>query len=89
MYCFNNKKFCVYLLFILPDSSGVGSNEAQVTHKTPTCEQKTISHWVNCAPAVLAAEQRQVLAADERKREFHEDKRSEFENYAEEEHDGM
>lgn len=34
------------------------------------------------------AEQRQVLAADERKREFHEEKRSEFESFAEEEHDG-
>ncbi|KAF3688642.1 putative cartilage matrix-associated protein [Channa argus] len=32
-------------------------------------------------------EQRQVLAADERKREFHEEKRNEFEGYAEEEHD--
>lgn len=38
---------------------------------------------------MLAAEQRQVLAADERKREFHEEKRNEFESYAEEEHDGM
>lgn len=28
------------------------------------------------------------LAADERKREFHEEKRQEFENYAEEERDG-
>ncbi|KAM7396947.1 hypothetical protein PAMP_019950 [Pampus punctatissimus] len=35
----------------------------------------------------INAEQRQVLAADERKREFHEEKRNEFENYAEEEHD--
>lgn len=34
------------------------------------------------------AEQRQVLAADERKREFHEEKRNEFESFAEEEHDG-
>ncbi|KAM9815222.1 putative cartilage matrix-associated protein isoform 2-T2 [Syngnathus typhle] len=30
------------------------------------------------------AEQRQVLAADERRREFHEEKRNEFENYVEE-----
>ncbi|XP_029910182.1 putative cartilage matrix-associated protein [Myripristis murdjan] len=35
----------------------------------------------------LDAEQRQVRAADERKREFHEEKRNEFESYAEEEHD--
>ncbi|KAM7414869.1 hypothetical protein PAMA_019607 [Pampus argenteus] len=35
----------------------------------------------------INAEQRQVLAADERKREFHEEKRNQFENYAEEEHD--
>ncbi|KAI3371166.1 hypothetical protein L3Q82_023793 [Scortum barcoo] len=35
----------------------------------------------------INAEQRQVLAADERKREFHEEKRNEFESYAEEEHD--
>lgn len=34
------------------------------------------------------AEQRMSLAADERKREFHEEKRQEFENYAEEERDG-
>lgn len=34
------------------------------------------------------AEQRQVLAADERKRAFHEEKRNEFESFAEEEHDG-
>uniref|UniRef100_A0A3B3XJK8 Unique cartilage matrix-associated protein n=1 Tax=Poecilia mexicana TaxID=48701 RepID=A0A3B3XJK8_9TELE len=33
-------------------------------------------------------EQRQVLAADERKREFHEEKRNEFESYAEEDNDG-
>lgn len=37
---------------------------------------------------MLAAEQRQILAADERKREFHEEKRNEFESYAEEESDG-
>ncbi|TKS73642.1 putative cartilage matrix-associated protein [Collichthys lucidus] len=37
----------------------------------------------------INAEQRQVLAADERRREFHEEKRNEFESYAEEEHDGM
>ncbi|XP_045894407.1 unique cartilage matrix-associated protein [Micropterus dolomieu] len=35
----------------------------------------------------ITAEQRQILAADERKREFHEEKRNEFESYAEEEHD--
>ncbi|XP_044213126.1 unique cartilage matrix-associated protein [Thunnus albacares] len=35
----------------------------------------------------IDAEQRQVLAADERKREFHEKRRNEFENYAEEESD--
>uniref|UniRef100_A0A3B4VKZ5 Unique cartilage matrix-associated protein n=1 Tax=Seriola dumerili TaxID=41447 RepID=A0A3B4VKZ5_SERDU len=35
----------------------------------------------------INAEQRLVLAADERKREFHEEKRNEFESYAEEEHD--
>ncbi|KAK5621014.1 hypothetical protein CRENBAI_015415, partial [Crenichthys baileyi] len=35
----------------------------------------------------INAEQRQVLAADERKREFHEEKRNEFESYAEEDHD--
>uniref|UniRef100_A0A8C4IKJ2 Unique cartilage matrix-associated protein n=1 Tax=Dicentrarchus labrax TaxID=13489 RepID=A0A8C4IKJ2_DICLA len=35
----------------------------------------------------INAEQRQILAADERKREFHEEKRNEFESYAEEEHD--
>uniref|UniRef100_A0A665VYV4 Unique cartilage matrix-associated protein n=1 Tax=Echeneis naucrates TaxID=173247 RepID=A0A665VYV4_ECHNA len=35
----------------------------------------------------ISAEQRLVLAADERKREFHEEKRNEFESYAEEEHD--
>uniref|UniRef100_A0A3B5MW75 Unique cartilage matrix-associated protein n=1 Tax=Xiphophorus couchianus TaxID=32473 RepID=A0A3B5MW75_9TELE len=34
-----------------------------------------------------SAEQRQVLAADERKREFHEEKRNEFESYAEEDND--
>lgn len=37
---------------------------------------------------MLAAEQRQVAAADERKREFHEEKRNELESSAEEEHDG-
>ncbi|XP_034391263.1 unique cartilage matrix-associated protein [Cyclopterus lumpus] len=35
----------------------------------------------------INAEQRQILAADERKREFHEEKRNEFESFAEEEHD--
>uniref|UniRef100_A0A3B1JJ12 Unique cartilage matrix-associated protein n=1 Tax=Astyanax mexicanus TaxID=7994 RepID=A0A3B1JJ12_ASTMX len=35
----------------------------------------------------INAEQRQRLAADERKREYHEEQRNEFENYAEEEHD--
>ncbi|XP_018540029.1 unique cartilage matrix-associated protein isoform X3 [Lates calcarifer] len=35
----------------------------------------------------INAEQRLVLAADERKREFHEEKRNEFESHAEEEHD--
>ncbi|AWP08202.1 putative unique cartilage matrix-associated protein-like [Scophthalmus maximus] len=35
----------------------------------------------------INAEQRLVLAADERKREFHEEKRNEFESYAEEDHD--
>ncbi|XP_036845577.1 unique cartilage matrix-associated protein [Oncorhynchus mykiss] len=35
----------------------------------------------------IDAEQRQVLAADKRKRENHEEQRNEFENYAEEEHD--
>ncbi|KAM8751252.1 putative cartilage matrix-associated protein [Acanthopagrus schlegelii] len=35
----------------------------------------------------INAEQKQILAADERKREFHEEKRNEFESYAEEEHD--
>ncbi|KAM3608689.1 uncharacterized protein V6R79_003208 [Siganus canaliculatus] len=35
----------------------------------------------------INAEQRQILAADERRREFHEEKRNEFENYAEEEND--
>uniref|UniRef100_A0A8D3AA23 Unique cartilage matrix-associated protein n=1 Tax=Scophthalmus maximus TaxID=52904 RepID=A0A8D3AA23_SCOMX len=36
---------------------------------------------------VVTSEQRLVLAADERKREFHEEKRNEFESYAEEDHD--
>ncbi|XP_034445225.1 unique cartilage matrix-associated protein isoform X2 [Hippoglossus hippoglossus] len=35
----------------------------------------------------INAEQRLVLAADQRKREFHEEQRNEFENYAEEEND--
>ncbi|TRY87201.1 hypothetical protein DNTS_031730 [Danionella cerebrum] len=35
----------------------------------------------------INAEQRQRLAADERKREYHEEQRNEFENYAEEEND--
>ncbi|XP_059191475.1 unique cartilage matrix-associated protein isoform X1 [Centropristis striata] len=35
----------------------------------------------------INVEQRLSLAADERKREFHEEKRNEFESYAEEEHD--
>ncbi|XP_003967701.2 unique cartilage matrix-associated protein [Takifugu rubripes] len=35
----------------------------------------------------INAEQRQVLAADERRREFHEEKRKKFESHAEEEHD--
>uniref|UniRef100_A0AAR2K6L3 Unique cartilage matrix-associated protein n=1 Tax=Pygocentrus nattereri TaxID=42514 RepID=A0AAR2K6L3_PYGNA len=35
----------------------------------------------------LPSEQRQRLAADERKREYHEEQRNEFESYAEEEHD--
>ncbi|XP_072529881.1 unique cartilage matrix-associated protein [Salminus brasiliensis] len=35
----------------------------------------------------INAEQRQRLAADERKREYHEEQRNEFESYAEEEHD--
>ncbi|XP_017341626.1 unique cartilage matrix-associated protein [Ictalurus punctatus] len=35
----------------------------------------------------LNVEQQQRLAADERKREYHEEQRNEFENYAEEEHD--
>ncbi|XP_059191477.1 unique cartilage matrix-associated protein isoform X2 [Centropristis striata] len=37
----------------------------------------------------INVEQRLSLAADERKREFHEEKRNEFESYAEEEHDGI
>ncbi|XP_019737334.1 putative cartilage matrix-associated protein [Hippocampus comes] len=36
------------------------------------------------SPDELNAEQRQVLAADERRREFHEEKRQEFESYVEE-----
>ncbi|XP_037109831.1 unique cartilage matrix-associated protein [Syngnathus acus] len=36
------------------------------------------------SPDELNAEQRQVLAADERRREFHEEKRNKFENYVEE-----
>ncbi|KAK3525699.1 hypothetical protein QTP70_005848 [Hemibagrus guttatus] len=36
----------------------------------------------------LNVEQQQRLAADERKREYHEEQRNEFENYAEEEHNG-
>ncbi|CAK6961644.1 unique cartilage matrix-associated protein [Scomber scombrus] len=35
----------------------------------------------------INAEHKQVLAADERRREFHEEKRNEFESYAEEEND--
>ncbi|CAL1595002.1 unnamed protein product [Knipowitschia caucasica] len=35
----------------------------------------------------INAEQRQVLAADERRREFHEEKRNEYENHAEEQSD--
>ncbi|XP_072290590.1 unique cartilage matrix-associated protein [Eucyclogobius newberryi] len=35
----------------------------------------------------INAEQRQVLAADERRREFHEEKRNEYENHAEEQND--
>ncbi|XP_029009630.1 unique cartilage matrix-associated protein [Betta splendens] len=35
----------------------------------------------------INTEQRLASAADERKREFHEEKRNEFESYAEEEHD--
>ncbi|XP_062245282.1 unique cartilage matrix-associated protein [Platichthys flesus] len=35
----------------------------------------------------INAEQRLVLAADERRREFHEEQRNEFENYAEEDND--
>ncbi|KAL6106499.1 ucma [Pungitius sinensis] len=35
----------------------------------------------------MNAEQMQILAADERKREFHEQKRNEFESHAEEEND--
>ncbi|XP_054892707.1 unique cartilage matrix-associated protein [Poeciliopsis prolifica] len=35
----------------------------------------------------ISAEQRQVLAANKRKREFHEEKRNEFESYAEEDND--
>ena len=38
---------------------------------------------------MLSAEQRQIQAADARKREFHEEKRKEFESDAEEEHGGM
>lgn len=36
----------------------------------------------------MIAEQRQRLAADERRRAYHEEQRNKFENYAEEEHDG-
>ncbi|XP_029290610.1 putative cartilage matrix-associated protein isoform X2 [Cottoperca gobio] len=35
----------------------------------------------------IHAEQMQILAADERKREFHEEKRNQYENFAEEEDD--
>ncbi|XP_056138595.1 unique cartilage matrix-associated protein [Lampris incognitus] len=35
----------------------------------------------------IDAEQKQVVAADERKREYHEEKRNAFESYAEEEND--
>ncbi|KAM6960664.1 putative cartilage matrix-associated protein [Aplochiton taeniatus] len=35
----------------------------------------------------IDAEQKQVLAADQRKREFHEEQRNKFESFAEEEHD--
>ncbi|XP_061630427.1 unique cartilage matrix-associated protein-like, partial [Phyllopteryx taeniolatus] len=40
------------------------------------------------SPDELNAEQRQVVAADKRRREFHEEKRNEFESYAEEVDDG-
>uniref|UniRef100_A0A4W4FFS2 Unique cartilage matrix-associated protein n=1 Tax=Electrophorus electricus TaxID=8005 RepID=A0A4W4FFS2_ELEEL len=40
--------------------------------------------FFNCGPA---AELRQRLAADERKREYHEERMNQFETYAEEEHD--
>ncbi|XP_016408884.1 unique cartilage matrix-associated protein-like isoform X1 [Sinocyclocheilus rhinocerous] len=36
----------------------------------------------------INAEQRQRLAADERRMEYHEEQSNEFESYAEEEHDG-
>ncbi|KAK7879152.1 hypothetical protein WMY93_034066 [Mugilogobius chulae] len=39
------------------------------------------------SPDEINAEQRQVLAADERRREFHEEKRNEYENHAEEQSD--
>ncbi|XP_017261651.1 unique cartilage matrix-associated protein [Kryptolebias marmoratus] len=39
------------------------------------------------SPDEISAEQRAVLAADERRREFHEEKRNEFESHSEEDQD--
>uniref|UniRef100_A0AAZ1XAR5 Unique cartilage matrix-associated protein n=1 Tax=Oreochromis aureus TaxID=47969 RepID=A0AAZ1XAR5_OREAU len=58
---------------LLPISSIFPADRKALVTQITTCYNK--------------AEQRQILAADERKREFHEEKRNEFESYAEEEHD--
>lgn len=56
---------------------------------TDVLENRGLSNSTATAALPLPpAEQRMSLAADKRKREFHEEKRQEFENYAEEERDG-
>lgn len=83
-----------------PSAAVSGSSWDSVPLPGPHLSQTTWTIWLhfsvcsvykwllNSWLCALAAEQRQILAADERKREFHEEKRNMFESHAEEEQDG-
>lgn len=70
---------------IRPSMLSIKDNATWVFASFPSSANVYVTISCSCVPA---AEQRQVLAADERRREFHEEKRKKFESHAEEENDG-
>ncbi|XP_077452578.1 upper zone of growth plate and cartilage matrix-associated protein [Stigmatopora argus] len=75
----------------VPNSSQTGAKEPQGPLRRIFMKEADASNFFRRrsrravkSPDEVNAEQRQVLAADERRREFHEEKRNEFESYVEE-----